>query len=242
MTTLSTEQQQDGASVPSTMVRRGGVRARIRSCEPALGGEGFCAASNPADRAGRRGPSRAPTGPVLAVTESCSAGRQPLSASATAMGPFGLRYPANPKAVGAPLSVPRSARPRRDLDAFSPDGNCSASVRRRRGHRARLWNPVHRQLSKPLPAGCRLCSSTLGATAWRFSPTGKLLAIRQRRRNRVAVEPGHRAARRIPIRLVPASARPRGVQPGRRAAGHRRRRWDVRLWNPCHRSRALPSC
>ena len=57
-----------------------------------------------------------------------------------------------------------------------------------------------------------------------FSPDGKLLASRRRRRHRAAVEPGHPASS---WRSPPARHRRRergGVQPGRQAAGQRRRR------------------
>ena len=163
-----------------------------------------------------------------------------LLATAGVDGTVRLWNPATGQAAGAPL--PNVTSGGLNGVAFSPDGKLLATADSA-GY-LRLWNAATRQ-----PVGAPLLAVTNGGlNGVAFSPDGKLLATADVRRHRAAVEPGHPAGRR---RSPPGCHRlggrreRGGVQPGRQAAGQRRRRRHraaVEPGHPAGRRRSPPGC
>jgi hypothetical protein len=226
MTALLAEQQQEG--ILRAVSSGSGVAGVAFSPDGKLlataGGEGTVRLWNPATGQAVGAPLPAATGPGLAVTSMAFSPDGRLLASGDSHGTVRLWNPATGRAVGAPLPAATGPGLAVTSMAFSPDGKLLASTDA--DGTVRLWNPATRQLVRtPLPAAT-YAGSTLGATAVAFSPDRQAAGYRRRRRDRVAVEPGHRAACRDPPPGWGRERRDRGgVQPGRQGAGQRRRRW-----------------
>ena len=161
-----------------------------------------------------------------------------LLASADDDGTVRLWNPATGQPVGAPLP-PVTSRGVNGV-AFSPDGKLLASADG--DGTVRLWNPATGQpVGAPLrrPAG-------YGVNGVAFSPDGKLLASADgdgtvRLWNPATGQPVGAA---LPADTGPARRERGGVQPGRQAAGQRRRRRHGAAVEPGHRParrRPLPA-
>ena len=156
-----------------------------------------------------------------------------LLATADNDGTVRLWNPATGQPVGSPLPpIPAPDGSVYGL-AFSPDGKLLATADN--DGTVRLWNPATGQ-----PVGTPLRRTG----PWQrvrggVQPGRQAAGHRRQRRQRhgAAVEPGHRAARRLPLPATDPWRRVRaGVQPGRQAAGHRRQRRHRAAVEPGHRT------
>ena len=133
--------------------------------------------------------------------------------------------------TGQPVGFPSQADPGgRGRGGVQPGRQAA----RHRGHdgTVRLWNPSTGQ-----PVGAPFPAVTSGVNGVAFSPDGKLLATAD---TDGTVRLWNPSTRRPPGAPLLASTGRRwggraGVQPGRHAAGHCRRRRDRAVWNPVTR-------
>ena len=161
-----------------------------------------------------------------------------LLASADDDGTVRLWNPATGQAVGKPLSADKPV-PGELVDAvngvaFSPDGKLLASAGN--DGTVRLWNPATGQpIGSPLPADTGADGGVNGVA---FSPDGKLLASADADGTVRLWNPatGQPVGSPLPADAGPSRRRERGgVQPGRQAAGQRRRRRHGPAVEPGHR-------
>ena len=156
-----------------------------------------------------------------------------LLASADGDGTVRLWDPATGQPVGSPLPADTGHSDGVNGVAFSPDGKLLASADD--DGTVRLWNPATGQ-----PVGAPLHADTGhsgGVTGVAFSPDGKLLASADGDGTVRLWNPATGQPVGAPLQPTPAPGRRDrgGVQPGRQAAGQRRRRRHGAAVEPGHR-------
>ena len=152
-----------------------------------------------------------------------------LLATADGDGTVRLWNPATGQPIGAPLQPP--ALPTCHRVAFSPDGKLLASAGG--DGTVRLWDPVTGQPAGSALLGTQRRAGVPGEVA--FSPDGKLLATADGDGTVRLWNPATGQPVGAPLPVDPAAGERGGVQPGRQAAGQRRRRRHGAAVEPGHR-------